>query len=543
MRKASSSFRKKLTSAQSLASRASIVSYSPNHPPPTPPRKQVTFTKRKNGLMKKAMELSVLCDCQIALVIFNSNNKLFQYSSGDIGTVLKRFSTDPVVPHEKRTNKDLFAQHFKTQPSNPQIKNPVEMEADGDDDEYETDDDDDDDDDDDERRRPGKNNNHGANKSRHGGVGGKPRKTATLPSKKKPSSRWTSGPPGPAGSDLDGDELDAATGVASLTPTSEGAPSIESLGGASRRFLASLQGASDRLGHSGGGNHHHHQQGIGGVFATNTSLLNGLGSSIGNGLFGGLLGGSQHMGGDRGEGGKSLFGASAGAFGGMHTPTGLSFGGLLPSPGASGHMNGLDFRATDLPSPGGGVPRNGVSSTQHGGGLSTQHPQPGEKNVLESSDRQNGGQNAIGAGGGPLNNSSRMGRSAGREDLTEKNAPATATETGRIYKEDVDDAVHENPEGRKDTEQKKLSVEIPAGAEDREQNDERARGGSCSLNAARDGGSVSSPVASQKALRLKTTAEGGKHNDDPGGARAKRARSCSVSEPGGARNTRWRRGE
>ncbi|EEH53019.1 uncharacterized protein MICPUCDRAFT_21861 [Micromonas pusilla CCMP1545] len=69
--------------------------------------RQVTFTKRKNGLMKKAMELSVLCDCQIALVIFNSNNKLFQYSSGDINHVLTRFKNDTVGPHERRNNKDV----------------------------------------------------------------------------------------------------------------------------------------------------------------------------------------------------------------------------------------------------------------------------------------------------------------------------------------------------------------------------------------------------------------------------------------------------
>ncbi|KHN02780.1 MADS-box transcription factor 17-like isoform X2 [Glycine soja] len=46
--------------------------------------RQVTFSKRRNGLLKKAFELSVLCDAEIALVIFSSRGKLFQYSSTEI---------------------------------------------------------------------------------------------------------------------------------------------------------------------------------------------------------------------------------------------------------------------------------------------------------------------------------------------------------------------------------------------------------------------------------------------------------------------------
>jgi len=69
--------------------------------------RQVTFTKRKFGLMKKAYELSVLCDCEIALIIFNGSNKLFQYASTDMDKVLLKY-TEYNEPHESRTNTDII---------------------------------------------------------------------------------------------------------------------------------------------------------------------------------------------------------------------------------------------------------------------------------------------------------------------------------------------------------------------------------------------------------------------------------------------------
>lgn len=69
--------------------------------------RQVTFTKRKFGLMKKAYELSVLCDCEIALIIFNSTNRLFQYASTDMDKVLLKY-TEYNEPHESRTNSDIM---------------------------------------------------------------------------------------------------------------------------------------------------------------------------------------------------------------------------------------------------------------------------------------------------------------------------------------------------------------------------------------------------------------------------------------------------
>ncbi|GMN61730.1 hypothetical protein TIFTF001_030821 [Ficus carica] len=43
--------------------------------------RQVTFSKRRSGLLKKAHEISVLCDAEVALIGFSTKGKLFEYST------------------------------------------------------------------------------------------------------------------------------------------------------------------------------------------------------------------------------------------------------------------------------------------------------------------------------------------------------------------------------------------------------------------------------------------------------------------------------
>ncbi|CAN6832195.1 unnamed protein product [Brassica oleracea var. botrytis] len=52
--------------------------------------RQVTFSKRRRGLFKKAEELSVLCDADVALIVFSSTGKLFEFCSSSMREVLER---------------------------------------------------------------------------------------------------------------------------------------------------------------------------------------------------------------------------------------------------------------------------------------------------------------------------------------------------------------------------------------------------------------------------------------------------------------------
>ncbi|KAG0487014.1 hypothetical protein HPP92_009109 [Vanilla planifolia] len=53
--------------------------------------RQVTFCKRRNGLLKKAYELSVLCDAEIALIVFSSRGRLYEYSNNSIKATIEKY--------------------------------------------------------------------------------------------------------------------------------------------------------------------------------------------------------------------------------------------------------------------------------------------------------------------------------------------------------------------------------------------------------------------------------------------------------------------
>ncbi|CAM8938518.1 unnamed protein product [Rhodiola kirilowii] len=55
--------------------------------------RQVTFSKRRNGLLKKAKELAILCDAEIGIVVFSSTGKLYEFASTSMKSVIDRYIT------------------------------------------------------------------------------------------------------------------------------------------------------------------------------------------------------------------------------------------------------------------------------------------------------------------------------------------------------------------------------------------------------------------------------------------------------------------
>ncbi|KAI5665759.1 hypothetical protein M9H77_15612 [Catharanthus roseus] len=74
--------------------------------------RQVTFSKRRCGLLKKAHEISVLCDADVALIVFSTKGKLFEYSSTDssMESILERYE------RYSHAEKRLTALHDQSEP-------------------------------------------------------------------------------------------------------------------------------------------------------------------------------------------------------------------------------------------------------------------------------------------------------------------------------------------------------------------------------------------------------------------------------------------
>eukprot|EP00658_Telonema_sp_P-2_P060488 TRINITY_DN4939_c0_g1_i2.p1 TRINITY_DN4939_c0_g1~~TRINITY_DN4939_c0_g1_i2.p1 ORF type:complete len:227 (-),score=45.91 TRINITY_DN4939_c0_g1_i2:133-813(-) len=89
--------------------------------------RKVTFNKRKAGLVKKAMELSLLCDCEVGLVVFTSENKLYKYASEDLDKVVRKCQQQAgngsAAVTEARDNNDYFRMYGSKTGAQPALTN------------------------------------------------------------------------------------------------------------------------------------------------------------------------------------------------------------------------------------------------------------------------------------------------------------------------------------------------------------------------------------------------------------------------------------
>lgn len=57
--------------------------------------RQVTFSKRRSGLFKKANELSTLCAVRVAVIVFSPGGKPFSFGHPSVDSVVSQFSSRP----------------------------------------------------------------------------------------------------------------------------------------------------------------------------------------------------------------------------------------------------------------------------------------------------------------------------------------------------------------------------------------------------------------------------------------------------------------
>lgn len=69
--------------------------------------RQVTYSKRRNGIIKKANELTVLCDAKVSLIMYANSRKLHEYTSPS--TTTKKM----IDLYQQTLGVDLWSAHYE----------------------------------------------------------------------------------------------------------------------------------------------------------------------------------------------------------------------------------------------------------------------------------------------------------------------------------------------------------------------------------------------------------------------------------------------
>ncbi|KAL0548609.1 hypothetical protein IC582_013064 [Cucumis melo] len=76
--------------------------------------RQVTFSKRRNGVLKKAYELSVLCDAEVAVIIFSQKGRLYEFASSEMPKIMDRYRKCTI---DAKNNNTKFDRQLQLQQS------------------------------------------------------------------------------------------------------------------------------------------------------------------------------------------------------------------------------------------------------------------------------------------------------------------------------------------------------------------------------------------------------------------------------------------
>eukprot|EP00850_Spirogloea_muscicola_P010360 SM000060S19692 [mRNA] locus=s60:613880:614792:+ [translate_table: standard] len=82
-----------------------------------PTTRQVTFSKRRHGLFKKADQLAILCEADVAVILFSSTGRLFAFANSNtsVAEVLERYHNHSPAPAEQGRSRQDSTDQLKKQ--------------------------------------------------------------------------------------------------------------------------------------------------------------------------------------------------------------------------------------------------------------------------------------------------------------------------------------------------------------------------------------------------------------------------------------------